>query len=151
MHSSPDIVPGHVGLSVTDLDRSLAFYQDVLPLEAVQVSAEDGRRFAFLGAGGAVLLTLWEQSTKLFDARVANLHHLAFQVPTLEAVQATEAKVRARGITPQYDGVVPHGESSDVAALYFTDPDGLRIEVYSPTGAAGRAAPVAGAPSCGFF
>jgi hypothetical protein len=38
-----------------------------------------------------------------------------------------------------------------VAALYFTDPDGLRIEVYSPTGAAGRAAPVAGAPSCGFF
>ena len=33
MPSSPEIAPGHIGLSVTDLDRSLEFYQDVLGLE----------------------------------------------------------------------------------------------------------------------
>src|ERR687888_424391 len=96
-----DIEPGHIGLSVT------------------------GRRFAFLGAGGRMFLTLWQQSEAASDPRHAGLHHLAFQVPTLDAVQAAEAKLRARGVTPRYDGVVPHGEGADSAALFFEDPDGI--------------------------
>src|SRR5713101_4725922 len=112
MPSSPDIAPGHVGLSVTDLDRSLAFYQDVLELEVIQSSAEAGRRFAFLGASGRLFLTLWQQSIEEFEPRRAGLHHLSFQVPTLEAVQAAEGKLRARGITPRYDGIVPHRENA---------------------------------------
>ena len=151
MPVSSDISPGHIGLSVTDLDRSLAFYREVLDLELIQESADAGRRFAFLGAGGRLFLTLWQQSSAAFESRPAGLHHLAFQVPTLEAVQATEAKLRARGITPRYDGVVPHREGGESAALFFSDPDGIRLEIYSPTGAAGLAAPVPGAPSCGFF
>jgi hypothetical protein len=47
--------------------------------------------------------------------------------------------------------VVPQQEGAEVASLYFTDPDGIRLEIYSPTGAAGLAAPVPGAPSCGLF
>jgi len=148
---APVIAPGHVGLSVTDLDRSLAFYQEVLDLDLIQAADHDGQRFAFLGAGGRLFLTLWQQSRDVFEPRHSGLHHLALQLPTLEAVQAVEAKVRARGITPRYDGVVPQQEGADSAALFFTDPDGIRLEVYSPTGAAGLAAPVAGAPSCGFF
>ena len=148
---APVIAPGHVGLSVTDLDRSLAFYQDVLDLELIQAADHEGQRFAFLGAGGRLFLTLWQQSRNAFEPWHSGLHHLALQLPTLDAVQAVEAKLRARGVTPRYDGVVPHREGADSAALFFTDPDGIRLEVYSPTGAAGLAAPVAGAPSCGFF
>ena len=151
MPASSDIAPGHIGLSVTDLDRSLTFYQEVLELEVIQQSTEPGRRFAFLGAGGRLFLTLWEQSTRGFEPRQAGLHHLAFQLPSLEAIQVVEGRVRARGITPRYDGVVPHREGGDSVALFFTDPDGIRLEVYSPAGAAGLAAPVPGAPSCGFF
>ena len=151
MAASFEIVPGHVGLSVTNLDRSLAFYRAVLELEVIQESTEAGRRFAFLGAGGRLFLTLWQQSSAGFEPRQAGLHHLAFQLPTFEAVQATEGRLRARGITPRYDGVVPHQEGGESAALYFTDPDGIPLEVYSPTGAAGLAAPVPGAPACGFF
>jgi catechol-2,3-dioxygenase len=151
MPPSPEIAPGHIGLSVTDLDRSLEFYQDVLGLELIQRADAPDRRFAFLGAGGRLFLTLWQQSRAGFDPHLAGLHHLAFQVPTLDAVEAAEAKLRARGQTPRYDGVVPHREGAESAALFFTDPDGIRLEIYSPTGAAGLAAPVAGAPSCGFF
>ena len=141
----------HTGYTVSDLDRSVAFYREVLELELIQESADAGRRFAFLGAGGRLFLTLWQQGHAAFEPRQAGLHHLAFQVPTLDAVQAAEAKLRARGIAPRYDGVVPHREGAESAALFFTDPDGIRLEIYSPTGAAGRAAPVPGAPSCGFF
>jgi catechol-2,3-dioxygenase len=151
MPATPDIAPGHVGLSVTDLDRSIAFYREVLALEIIQVSPDAGPRYAFLGAGGRLFLTLWQQSSEGFAPRQAGLHHLAFQLPTLEAVQATEARLRARGVVPRYDGVVPHREGGDSAALFFADPDGIRLEVYSPAGAAGLAAPVPGAPSCGFF
>jgi hypothetical protein len=35
--------------------------------------------------------------------------------------------------------------------VFFTDPDGIRLEVYAPTGADVIAAPVSGAPTCGFF
>jgi lactoylglutathione lyase len=148
---APLIAPGPVGLSVTDLDRSLAFYQEILDLELIQAADHAGQRFAFLGAGGQLFLTLWQQSRDAFEPRHAGLHHLALQLPTLDAVEAVEARLRARGATPRYDGVVPHREGGDSAALFFTDPDGIRLEVYSPTGAAGRVAPVAGAPSCGFF
>jgi lactoylglutathione lyase len=151
MSPSPDIVPGHIGLSVTDLDRSLEFYQQILDLEVIQVSEEAGRRYAFLGAGGRLFLTLWQQSMAGFDPSRAGAHHLAFQVPEVESVRAVESKLRARGLTPRYDGVVPHAEGANSAALFFADPDGIRLEVDSPSGAAGLVAPVAGAPSCGFF
>src|SRR4051795_6931022 len=82
---SLEIAPGHIGLSVTDLDRSLAFYQDVLNLDVLQRSEAPGR-FAFLGAGGRLFLTLWQQSGAGYEPRHAGLHHLAFQVPTLEEV-----------------------------------------------------------------
>ena len=147
----PDIAPGHIGLSVTDLGRSTAFYQDILGLELIQRSDAPGRDFAFLGAGGRLFLTLWQQSAVGFEPVHAGLHHLAFEVPTFDIVQAAESKLRARGITPKYQGVVPHREGAESAALFFTDPDGIRLEIYSPTGAAGLPAPVAGAPSCGFF
>ena len=36
-------------------------------------------------------------------------------------------------------------------ALIFEDPDGIRLEIYAPRGAEEAEAPIAGAPSCGFF
>jgi catechol 2,3-dioxygenase-like lactoylglutathione lyase family enzyme len=40
---------GHVGIDVTNLERSKQFYQAVLGLEILGESAEEGRRLAFLG------------------------------------------------------------------------------------------------------
>lgn len=146
-----EVQTGHVGLNVTDLARSVRFYKDVFGLEVLKESGAAGRRFAFLGAGGKTVLKLWEQSEGRFDAGAPGLHHLSFRVEDVGAVREVERKVRAAGARLIYDGVVPHAEGADSGGLFFEDPDGTRLEVFTPAGLGGAQAPVSGAPSCGFF
>ncbi|WP_055588556.1 VOC family protein [Peterkaempfera griseoplana] len=144
---------GHIGLNVTDLDRSIAFYRALFSLEVTRESHGTGRRFAFLAKEGKLVLTLWEQSTGSFPTGSPGLHHLSFQVDTLEEVRAAERTLQELGAAFQYEGVVPHSEGSASGGIFFTDPDGVRLEVYTPAGVAetGAEAPVAEAPTCGFF
>jgi lactoylglutathione lyase len=142
---------GHIGLNVSDLDRSRLFYQRVFGLEAAHLSEQDGRRFVFLAKDGVLVLTLWQQAEGRFDAARPGLHHLSFQVDTIDQVRTAERTLRELGATFAYEGIVPHEEGADSGGIYFEDPDGLRLEIYAPTGAAGTPAPVSGAPTCGFF
>ncbi|HEX7829528.1 MAG TPA: VOC family protein [Thermoanaerobaculia bacterium] len=140
----------HVGINVTNLERSRDFYSAVLNLTTLRESADSTRRFAFLGHDGHLVLTLWEQSTSPFDTHAAGLHHLSFEVPSLEDVRAAEARLHARGATFAYDGIVPHAEGASSGGIFFTDPDGTRLEMYAKDGVAGTA-PHSDAPTCGFF
>ncbi|MFD9412907.1 VOC family protein [Streptomyces sp. NPDC059989] len=142
---------GHVGLSVTDLDRSLAFYRDALGFQVLGEGKEEGRRFAFLGQDGELALTLWQQAEGAFAPAAAGLHHLAFSAGAIEEVREYEARLRGLGVQFAYDGVVPHGEGAASGGIFFHDPDGIRLEISVPTGAEGAPAPVTGAPTCGFF
>ena len=141
---------GHVGINVTSLDRSRDFYSDVFQLTRIGGSDDAGRRFAFLGDGERLVLTLWEQSGGRFDGRTPGLHHLSFEVASMDDVRAAEERLRARGATFAYEGIVPHREGAQSGGIFFEDPDGTRLEIYAKDGASG-AAPVAGAPTCGFF
>ncbi|MGW0933852.1 VOC family protein [Streptomyces sp. NPDC002666] len=151
MSKAKNLQTGHIGLNVTDLDRSLAFYREVFAFEVLAEGKEDGRRWAFLGRGPRLLVTLWQQSEGAFAANLPGLHHLSFQVDTIEEVRATEEVLRTLGAEFTYQGVVPHGESGTSGGIFFTDPDGIRLEIYAPTGADPSDAPTAGAPTCGFF
>ncbi|HEY9473164.1 MAG TPA: VOC family protein [Mycobacteriales bacterium] len=143
---------GHIGINVTDLDRSVEFYRQVFGFEVLSQSEPGAeRRFAFLGQDGKLLLTLWQQSAGHFRADSPGLHHLSFQAADIEAVQGFEKNLRELGVTLHYDGIVPHREGAPSGGVFFEDPDGTRLEIYSPTGADTAAAPVPGAPTCGFF
>ncbi|WP_328298661.1 VOC family protein [Streptomyces sp. NBC_00435] len=142
---------GHVGLNVTDLARSLAFYQGALGFEVLGEGKEEGRRFAFLGQDGALVLTLWQQAEGAYAPASAGLHHLALAADALEEVRAYEERLRGLGVEFAYEGVVAHGEGEHSGGIFFHDPDGTRLEIFVPTGAEGAEAPHAGAPTCGFF
>ncbi len=142
---------GHVGLNVTDLPRARQFYQQVFGFEVLGESTEDGKAFAFLGHGSNIVLTLWHQSSGGFAKNRPGLHHLSFQVESIDEVRAAERRVRELGARIHHGGIVPHAEGRDSGGLYFEDPDGIRLEVFSPTGAGERTAPHGSAPTCGFF
>lgn len=142
---------GHVGLNVTDLDRAVPFYARVFGFQVQAEGGNDERRWAFLGRDGRLVLTLWQQSETPFPASSAGLHHLSFQVDSIDEVRAAESVLRELGAEFRYDGVVPHGEGMSSGGIFFTDPDGIRLEIYAPSGVETAAAPSGEAPTCGFF
>ena len=144
---------GHIGLNVTDLDRSLAFYRDVLGLALLTEGKDDDRRYAFLGdgTGDHPVLTLWQQAQGPYDNDRAGLHHLAFAADSIERVQRYEEALRAYGTEFAYEGVVAHREGGASGGIFFHDPDGTRLEIAVPTGAENAPVPNADAPTCGFF
>ena len=145
------IQAGHVGLNVSDLDRSKKFHQELFGYQIMGESQEEGRQYAFLGDGKRLVLALWQQSDGRFGKRQPGLHHLSFQAETMEQVEAYRDKLSELNVELQYEGIVPHGEGMASGGIYFEDPDGIRLEIYSLTGAEDRAAPVSDAPTCGFF
>jgi catechol-2,3-dioxygenase len=142
---------GHVGLNVTDLEKSLPFYLRVFGLEILAEGKDDNRRWAFLARDGRLVLTLWEQSGTPFSTSSAGLHHLSFQVDSIEDVEVAQAVLRELGADFAHDGVVSHSEGAASGGIFFTDPDGIRLEIYAPTGAEDAPAPTGSAPTCGFF
>ena len=142
---------GHIGLNVSDLDRSVKFYQKIFGFETMNISREPERAFAFLGLGGKLLVTLWQQSAGTFPKDLPGLHHLSFQVATIEEVEQAEARLREIGATIFHDGIVPHSEGASSGGVFFLDPDGIRLEIYALAGADTQPAPHGAAPTCGFF
>lgn len=124
--ASPELGIGHVHLKVSDLERSIAFYRDVIGLEVTQ---RYGRGAAFLAAGGYhhhIGLNTWEsQGGKPPPRGHTGLYHIAFLYPDRAALGRAVARALAHDVT--LDGAADHGVSE---AVYFRDPDGNGIELY---------------------
>jgi catechol 2,3-dioxygenase len=121
--SLPDTLRlGSVALTVSDLERSLPFYQDALGLKVHR--RENGT--AALGAGGEDRVLLVEQPGARPAGRHAGLFHLALLHPSrLELGRALKRLALTR--TP-ITGASDHGVSE---AIYLSDPDGNGIELYA--------------------
>jgi len=142
---------GHIGINVSDIARSKDFYTRAFGLEEMGGSDEAGKAFAFLGEGGTLYVTLWQQSEGPFNAHAPGLHHLSFEVDSIEKVREAQGRVRELGAEFLYQGVVPHAEGTQSGGIFFRDPDGIRLEIYTPSGANEADAPSGAMPSCGFF
>ena len=142
---------GHIGLNVTDLEHSQEFYRDILGFELIGESREPGRLYAFLGLNGEIILTLWQQSTGRFGVELPGLHHLSFQVESMDQVREAESKLHARNARIFNQGIVAHSEGAHSGGIFFEDPDGTRLEIFSATGAEKHEPVSSGAPACGFF
>ena len=116
----PQTHMGAVALTVSDLSRSLAYYEQIIGLR--QLRREDNT--AVLGAGTAELLTLHEQKGAQPAPRHTGLFHFALLVPTRRDLALVLRHLAQKGADL---GASDHGVSE---ALYLNDPDGHGIEIY---------------------
>lgn len=142
---------GHIGLNVSEIGRSVLFYTEVLGFTLRNLSEEPGRKFALLGDDQKNLVTLWQQSEGSFSPRLPGLHHLAFEVDSLDTIKGYEEKLRANGVPFIYDGMVAHTEGGDSGGIFFEDPDGIRLEIYALQGVGCHAHTATEGKACGFF
>ena len=117
---------GHVVFYVKDLDRSLAFYRDLLGFQEI------GRAF-----GGAAALTSGRTHHELLlievgdasrppSGRRLGLYHIGIKIgDSLEELRTAKADLERAGVT--ITGMSDHTVSQ---SLYLTDPDGNEVELY---------------------
>ena len=117
---------GHVHLKVSDLEKSLEFYRDLLGFEVTMLY---GNQAAFISAGGYhhhIGLNTWH-SKGLPPAPInsVGLYHTAILYPTRKDLAAIFLRIyhAKYAIT----GASDHGVSE---ALYLDDPDGNGVELY---------------------
>lgn len=89
-------------LNVSNLDRSIAFYRDVLGLELAHRIPERHCAFFWMGAPGQTMLGLW----CIYTTPIRERLHIAFRVD-LEDVIASVERLRVAGITPRSTGGGP--------------------------------------------
>jgi catechol 2,3-dioxygenase len=117
----PATAIGAVHLTISDLDRSIRFYQGQLGLTLRDRQAGLAR----LGAGGPDLLVLSQSDTARRVPGTSGLYHFAILVPSrLELARSLRRLVQTHTVM---QGFADHGVSE---ALYLSDPDGNGIEVY---------------------
>jgi len=117
---------GHVHLKVADIERSLAFYRDVLGFEVTQ---RFGKQAVFLSAGGYhhhLGLNTWESAGgSPPPPGTTGLYHVAILYPTRALLADALRRLLTAGIP--LDGASDHGVSE---ALYLRDPDENGVELY---------------------
>jgi len=117
---------GHVHLKVADLERSLAFYRDLLGFE---VTTRYGSQAVFLSAGGyhhhIGLNTWYSQDAPAATKSGVGLFHTAILYPTRKDLAMILERLRKANYP--LTGASDHGVSE---AIYLDDPDGNGVELY---------------------
>ncbi|HKN39298.1 MAG TPA: VOC family protein [Acidimicrobiia bacterium] len=121
----------HAVLYVRDVERSVAFYTDVLGFRVLDVLPEGFRGAAFLQAPGSTNdhdLGLFEigsaaAASPAGRGGAVGLYHLAWEVDTLAELEGLAARLSEAGALV---GASDHGTTK---SLYAKDPDGLEFEV----------------------
>src|SRR6266852_6637464 len=115
-------------ITVSDLQRSIAFYRDVVGLELGIVQPERPAAFFWVGGRGRSMLGIFSLGSCPLTMR----HHLSFQVKLNDVLTAPQ-RLSAAGITPLGGSREPINEPvvfawGPAASVFFDDPDGNLLE-----------------------
>lgn len=126
-YSVPDGVRiGHVHLKVTNLEKALGFYRDLLGFQLMQMYGDSA---AFISAGGYhhhIGLNTWHsKNAGPAPGRAAGLYHTAILYPDRSELARVVKRLMSKGYP--LTGASDHGVSE---AIYLDDPDKNGVELY---------------------
>ncbi len=131
----------HVDLVVSSIERSLPFYRELLaPLGFHRIGEVEGERGETIwyvsGPGSSIgLREAQSEREQPFDRYEVGLHHLALEASSRAAVGERAAWVRGQGLEIE-SGPEEYGYSPGYYAVFFFDPDGIKLEIVHVPGLA---------------
>jgi len=131
----------HVDLVVSSIERSLPFYRDLLaPLGYHGVSEVEGERgetiWYLFGPGTSLgLREAQSEQAEPYDRYRVGLHHLALEAASRGAVDERAEWLRARGAEIE-SGPQEYWYMPGYYAVFFYDPDGIKLEIVHVPGLA---------------
>ncbi len=120
----------HLALTVTDADRSAAWYVDLLGMVQVFSGDEETVSFRVLAHPSGWYLGVRayrDGSNDGFDELRTGLDHVSFEVSSREQLAAWEEELAARGIPFTPAVATPIG-----TVVVFRDPDNIQLEMWLP-------------------
>jgi len=124
----------HVDLVVSSILRSLPFYRQLLePLGWHRVGEVEGERgetiWYISGPGSSLgLREAQSQTDGPFDRYRIGVHHIAFEAPSRFEVDERADWLRARGVAIE-SGPEEYSYIPGYYAVFFYDPDGIKLEI----------------------
>ncbi len=120
----------HIGLAVTCLEESAAFFIDLLGWQEVR---RDPNYPAIFVTDGSNMVTLWQvtdpANANLFDKNHnVGLHHVAFKVNSLQILQSIHNKVVAAGLKVEFAPEPLRAGPAKHMICY--EPSGIRVEFF---------------------
>ena len=121
----------HVELYVSDLNRSIAIWSWFLESLGYELhqSWDKGRSWRL----GATYIVFVQTALRFLDVPYhrcrVGLNHLAFHARSREHVDEVTAELRRRGIRILYQDRHPHAGGDDNYAVFFEDPDRIKVEL----------------------
>ena len=131
----------HVDLVVSSIERSLPFYRELLaPLgfhRVGEVEGERGETIWYLSGPGSSIGLREAQSERgqPVDRYEVGLHHLAVEASSRAAVDERGVWLRSQGVEIE-SGPEEYGYSPGYYAVFFFDPDGIKLEIVHVPGLA---------------
>jgi len=120
----------HLYVAVSDLPRSIAFYDPVMRLlgfrKGTKAIAGEPHVHYFTPEVQYSLRPAW--TPVAHDPYAPGLHHLCFRVSTNAEVDEAARELRTLGIAATEPALYPE-YAPDYYATFFSDPDGLRLEI----------------------
>jgi glyoxylase I family protein len=122
----------HLDLVVTSLDRSVAFYRELLePLGYSRIGnivGERGETVTYISGGAPSIGIRDSKVAGRYDRYRVGVHHVAFEAPSREVVDERHRWAVERGVDiesppKEYDYIPGY------YAFFFYDPDGIKLEV----------------------
>src|SRR3954447_22453794 len=127
----------HLDLVVSDFDRSLAFYTELLqPLGYVrhgQIEGERGEKVVYVGRpGGYGSVSIRQKQSDAhevpYDRYAIGIHHICFSATNRATVDDRARWLRENGHEIE-SGPEEYGYTPGYYAVFFYDPDGIKLEI----------------------
>jgi catechol 2,3-dioxygenase-like lactoylglutathione lyase family enzyme len=124
----------HVEINVHDLEKTIAFYGWLLPELGFSPFQKWDKGVSYKHGSAYLVFTQTEEKYKEsnFHRKHTGLNHLAFWAKSRAHIEHLRVQLKKKNVSFLYEDKFPYAVGEGYYALFFEDPDRIKIEIVSP-------------------